>query len=364
MNIGKKNNIQFDFDSEGYIRGFSNVLKLMFDTKASKFEEYAEALFSGEIDALNDLFDYLDDYTLTDYFIKDKDIKKDTNLIQFCNDKRKQSMEIIADLYTKHAIEHNVVDPTFTLDKALNIVENYYDSFYVRNCKDKVLDNFPASSKEEVAKLKTNAYKQIKGKVGIEGIKADFAKEKTVPFSQYCVDKTLDYVKALNNDIKEYCVNHNIDVPGKVTNASLFNQKLVSQVNFTVPTYLNMISDSYSKRSAAERFFSYFPFINQEAKEERNAIRRIESILINGSIYRLDDEDITKLREDSRSAINKNYYDEKLGLDKVQAKNNVVKQTVIVNEVANDKDLVETVSKVNETDNIKEKEVDNSDLLF
>ena len=34
-------------------------------------------------------------------FIKDKDIKKDTNLIQFCNDKRKQSMEIIADFYTK-----------------------------------------------------------------------------------------------------------------------------------------------------------------------------------------------------------------------------------------------------------------------
>jgi hypothetical protein len=336
----------------------------MFNTKASKFEEYAEGLFSGEIDALNDLLDYLDDYTLTDYFIKDKDLKKDTNLIQVCNDKRKQSMEIIANLYTKHAIEHNVLNPTFTLDKALNIVENYYDSFYVRNCKDKVLDNFFPSKKEDVEKLKINAYKQIKCKVGIEGIKTDFAKEKNVPFTQYCVDKTLNFVKALNNDIKEYYVNHNIEVPGKVNDVSVFNQKLVSQIDFTVPTYLNMISDSYNKKSTAEKFFSYFPFINKEAKEERNAIKRIESILKNGCLYRLDDEDITKLREDSRFAINKNYYDEKLGLDKVQAKNNVVKQTVIVNEVANDKDLVETVSKVNETDNIKEKEVDNSNLLI
>lgn len=364
MNNERKKDVILDFDSEGYIRKLDKSLKYMFDVSTSKFDQYATALFSGELDALNSLFDYLDDYTLTDYFIKDKDIKKDTNLIQFCNDNRKKCMEIITNIYTKHAIDNNVLDPTFSLDKALNIVGNYYDSFYVRNCKDKDLGNFPASSKEEVEKLKTNAYKEIKGKVGIEAIKTDFAKEKNVPFSQYCVEKTLDYVKALNKNIKEYCEEHNRELSDRVNDESLYNQKLVSQVKFTVPTYLNMISDSYNKRSAVERFFSYFPFINQEAKAERNAIRRIESILINGSIYSIDDEDITKLREDSRSAINKNYYDEKLGLDKVQAKNNVVKQTVIVNEVANDKNLVETVSKVNETDNIKEKEVDNSNLLI
>ena len=46
-----------------------------------------------------------------------------------------------------------------------------------------------------------------------------------------------------------------------------------------IPLMYGTLKDSYESRSSAERFFSYIPFINPNAKKEREAIQRIEKLM-------------------------------------------------------------------------------------
>lgn len=333
-------------DPDAYASEFNvRVKKNIFLQNVNSFEILEKELKEQELNGANFIISYFDDPTLNQLFLLDRELK-DANLKEICKQKRETAMKVIFDRYVEKSINEEVVAPKVEITDLFNIIENYYDAFYVRNSEDKDIDFFLPISKTVRDNYKYKAFKQIKDKVGLPAIEADYAKHKNVSFAKYSVDKSRKYVTDLNNEIRTYYLNSGEEMPKKETGIRHLDAKLVAKVKRVVPTYLNLLTKSYNARSKTERFFSYFPFINKEAKEERKAINQIESLLIEGSIFKFNKTDIELEMKTSESNAKLDYYNQKL-VDLKYLENE--KENIIVE---NDNDLKLEQSNFIEDDNL------------
>jgi hypothetical protein len=343
-NISKMNKDILDYQNENYVRKSKDLYLNIYQNKPQGFIAVADGLAKDEIESLNKIIEFLDAPGLTDLFPKDIQITEKTNVRQLCVDSRKKCLEAVADQFTKFALAENITYPKMRLDELFNVVENFYDSFYLRHSKDKDLDLFLGTNKGDLNKLRIKAAKALKGNVGIEGIKKDFATKKKMTFAKYCLEKTKKHVVGLNNAVRNYCAIQNLEVPDKIdADYNNVNRDKISQVKNTVPTYLHMLNQSYKSRSTLERFFSYFPFINRAAKEERISINRIEDMLKNVSYLKMTSQEIESATKKCASDNGKKYYEVLLkqsGYKPEAGKIEVEKEKVIVEE-ANTEKVVE-----------------------
>ena len=347
---GNKKGLLF-YAKEGFVRTGKKLYLDTFKKNPDGFKKTAKGLKINEEDAIREVIEFLDDPNLVDVFPKDTVLTAKTDLKKLCIDSRKQCMETLTEKFTEVVLKENLTYPKMKFDDIINVVENYFDSFYLRNSKDKDLDYFLPTNKHEINKLKIKSFKEIQGKVGVEAIEKDFSKKKKMSFAKYCVEKSRDHIIKLNNEVVAYCAVREQEVPDKITNPDLLTRANVAQVKNTVPTYLHMLNKSYQSRSTAERFFSYFPFINQAAKEERNAINKIEGLLKRGSYLKLTDEEIKSAVKKAGSDNKKNYYKEGLknaGYKPEVAKPEVAKEGIVVEEANLESKKVDKVNKLSD----------------
>jgi hypothetical protein len=344
------------FKENKYVKKTKLIYKDTYKKTPEALKTIFQTLKTEESNVVGHMMNYFDNPRIFDLFVREEDIPRNAKLVPFLIEKRKAAMEKIINNYVQKNITENLEKPEEELETLITMVDNYYDSFYIRKSEDKDLDSFPAIDDAELTKYSVDAYKKIKEKIGLEGIRNDFAKKKNISFAKYCVDMTHKHVSELNDEVIKICAIQDVDVPDKIIYTKGLNKSNVIHLQEKVPGYLFMLQSSYNARSKTERFFSYFPFINPTAKEERRAINKINSLLIDGCRLEFTEE---KIRTYTYNAITKStqYYTEKLS--KLEEKLPATKENIIVN--ANQDD-VEIVENVNEIDNQKELDKSN-DLL-
>ena len=358
MNRNRRMNLNLEklyFDRENEVRSHKKHFEKIKDSEV-ELEDALTKLEKEELDTAVKIIEIFQDSNLSDLFLKDREITAATDLKKVCIESKKKTMEIIANKYKEKAIKEEFIFPEVELHKLINMVENYYDSFYVRNSKDHDIDYLLPTNKMDIDKIKSKVYKEIKSKVGREGIQNDFAKKKNISFPKYCIEKTNKFVKTLNKEIKDYCVRNDVELTKKFPYTKDLNKANLAKVRVTVPTYLNLLTESYNSRSKLERFFSYFPFINKEAKEERNAIAKIKDIVKKWCLVQFDDRKIKTYMEETKRDIDKDYY--KKRIDKLPVFEE--KENVIIGEFDNDK-VVQLVQNVD--DEQLEDKIEKSNLL-
>ena len=254
-------------------------------------------------------------------------IPEDVDVVQYMVNHRKQMMEKIIKAYTKNCINNNILEPAQAtnplkmtygeirvIDQVMNMVNNYYDSIYARYTNLDIEKTLPEYENDELVQLKYNAYKKIKKNTGMESIMASYKKSKCDTFAEYCMEATGKYISEYNQDV----VNHlqkkdnNID-PKRVDLDELnLNPKNVANVKTKIPMMYAKLLTSYYSRSAAERFFSYFPFINPTAKEERKAIHFIQVNMEYTCYAQINEDALEKLADKEIAKERNDFYQKKL----------------------------------------------------
>ncbi len=332
------------FKEYKYVKKTKLIYKDTYNKTPEALKTIYQTLMAEESDVVSNMMNYFDNPRIFDVFVREEDIPRNAKLVPFLIEKRKAAIERIVNDYVQKNIIENLEKPDEELETLITMVDNYYDSFYIRKSEDKDLDSFKAIEDDELTKYSINAYKKIKDKIGLEGIRNDFAKKKNISFAKYAVDMTYKHVSALNEEVIKICAEEDVEVPDKITSTMGLNRNNVVHLQEKVPGCLFMLQRSYNARSKAERFFSYFPFINPTAKEERKAINQIESLLIDGCRLEFTKEKIDKY---INRAITKGtkYYTEKLS--KLEESLPEEKVNIVVD---NNQDDVEKVEIINEKD--------------
>ena len=298
-----------------------------------------ENFYTSETDMLVTLGKVLGNDKIYDGFIKLKDIPKDANVEEVLLENRKKMMATVIDSYTKQCIKENklVIDETIddnlklkSIDLIFNAVNNYYDSIYARYTnldENKVL---PEYNEQELARFKHKSYKKIMNGVGVLGILNESKKSKSESFATFCAEAAINYVhkynRAADRLLKEGIEQGEIEIINPVddSNVSELNPGDIdidilkmdnvnkSNIEIKIPLMYDMLEKSYNARSTAERFFSYFPFINPTAKAERRAMNTIRNVMEEVCYNHMDLEEL-ELKRDSAVTLNKNkYYKEEL----------------------------------------------------
>lgn len=302
----------YDQYTRNHHRKNANLYKSIADS--GSFNALASGLEGFEDESIEIITEIMTGTNLPDSFLKTRSLKKGENILEACKKARENTMKAVVEEYVKYAKENNLLNPKkFTIDAVINLVDNYYDSFYIRNSQDANLEKFPETPEAKRRQIKLNALKEIKSEVGIDKINKEYKKvKKETSFAEFCVNKTTKYVHSFNNEARAYYNYYNVDIPEKIVTTSMISQKNMSAVTKEVPTYLNMLNQSYNSRSTAERFFSYFPFINPTAKAERKAINTINFMLKESCLLKLNDVQISEYKESAQNENYKNYYQQEI----------------------------------------------------
>jgi hypothetical protein len=277
-------------------------------------------------------------------------------------------MTTVIDSYTKQCIKENklVIDETIddnlklkSIDLIFNAVNNYYDSIYARYTnldENKVL---PEYNEQELVKFKYKSYKKIMNGVGVSGILNECKKSKAESFASFCAEAAVNYVHKYNlaadKLLKEGIEQGEIEVvnPVEDSNVSELNPGDIdidilkidnvnkSNIEIKIPLMYGMLEKSYNARSTAERFFSYFPFINPTAKAERRAMSTIRNVMEEVCYNHMDLEELELKRDSAFKMDNKKYFKEELETlnyieeeQKVQIEaNEAIEQEESVNEI-------------------------------
>ena len=85
-----------------------------------------------------------------------------------------------------------------------------------------------------------------------------------------------------------------------------------SNIEIKIPLMYDMLEKSYNSRSTAERFFSYFPFINPTAKAERRAMNTIRNVMEEVCYNHMDLDELEIKRDKAVKMNAKKYYKEEL----------------------------------------------------
>ena len=298
-----------------------------------------ENFYMSEVNVIVNLGKVLENDKIYDGFVKLVDIPKGANVEEILLENRKKMMAIIIDSYTKQCIKQNklVLDEKpeqnlklKSINLIFNAVNNYYDSIYARYTnldENKVL---PEYDEQELVNLKYKSYKKIMNGVGVLGIQNEFKKSKIESFAQFCAEAAVHYVhkyntaadKLLKEGIEQgdiEVVNHVEDSnvselnPGDIS-ISMLNMDNVnkSNIEIKIPLMYDMLEKSYNSRSAAERFFSYFPFINPTAKAERRAMNTIRNVMEEVCYNHMDLDELEIKRDKAVKMNAKKYYKEEL----------------------------------------------------
>ena len=302
-------------------------------------EKNIENFYMSEVNVIVNLGKVLENDKIYDGFVKLVDIPKGANVEEILLENRKKMMAIIIDSYTKQCIKQNklVLDEKPEQDLKLksinlifNAVNNYYDSIYARYTnldENKVL---PEYDEQELVNLKYKSYKKIMNGVGVLGIQNEFKKSKIESFAQFCAEAAVHYVHKYNTAadklLKEGIEQGDIEVvnpvddsnvselnPGDIS-ISMLNMDNVnkSNIEIKIPLMYDMLEKSYNSRSAAERFFSYFPFINPTAKAERRAMNTIRNVMEEVCYNHMDLDELEIKRDKAVKMNAKKYYKEEL----------------------------------------------------
>ena len=296
-------------------------------------------------------------------FIKLKDIPEDANVEKVLLENRKKMMATVIDSYTKQCIKENklVLDETAddnfklkSINLIFNAVNNYYDSIYARYNhldENKVL---PEYNEQELVKFKYKSYKKIMNSVGTLGIQNEFKKSKSESFATFCEEAAIDYVHKYNltaDKLLKECIDQGeIEVVNKVedSNVSELNPGDIdidilkidsdnkSNIEVKIPLMYGMLEKSYNARSTAERFFSYFPFINPTAKAERRAMSTIRNVMEEVCYNHIDLEDLELKRDIAVKMDKKQIYKE--SLEKLNYVEEEQKVPIVANEVINEQE--------------------------
>jgi hypothetical protein len=202
-----------------------------------------------------------------------------------------------------------------SIDLVFNAVNNYYDSLYARFNNFNTEKVLPKYDEKELTKLKYNSYKKIMNGVGSNGIRSEYKKSNAKSFAEFCAEASVNYVNKYNNTadklFKEGIEQGDIEVvnpiddsnvselnPGDI-DINLLNIDKVNKSNIEVkiPLMYDALEKSYNARSTAERFFSYFPFINPAAKEERRAMYTIRNVMEKVCYNSMDLDELNLKRE-------------------------------------------------------------------
>ena len=277
-------------------------------------------------------------------------------------------MATVVDSYTKKCIKENklILDQTTddnfklkSINYIFNAVNNYYDSIYARYTnldENKVL---PEYNEQELVNLKYKSYNKIRNGVGVLGIENEFKKSKVESFANFCAEATINYVNKYNRTaeklLKEGIEQGDIEIVNPVddSNVSELNPGDIdidilkidsankSNIEVKIPLMYGMIEKSYNDRSAAERFFSYFPFINPTAKAERRAMNTIKNVMQEVCYNHMDLEDLEIKRDSAFKMEKKQYFKGELeNLNYVEEEqkvqivaNEAIEQEKVVNEI-------------------------------
>lgn len=314
-------------------------VKILKESGKAITEENIKNFYTSETDMLVTLGKVLGNDKIYGGFIKLKDIPKDANVEEVLLENRKKMMATVIDSYTKQCIKENklVLDQTTddnlklkSIDLIFNAVNNYYDSIYARYTKldeNKVL---PEYNEQELARFKHKSYKKIMNGVGALGILNECKKSKAESFAKFCAEAAVDYVYKYNLTadklLKEGIEQGEIEIINPVddSNVSELNPGDIdidilkmdnvnkSNIEIKIPLMYDMLEKSYNARSAAERFFSYFPFINPTAKSERRAMNTIRNVMEEVCYNHMDLEELELKRDSAVKMSTNKYYKEEL----------------------------------------------------
>lgn len=314
-------------------------LKTLKDSNKDITNKKIEDFYTSETDMLVTLGKVLGNDKIYDGFIKLKDIPKEANVEEVLLENRKKMMTTVIDSYTKKCIKENklVLDETIndnlklkSINLIFNAVNNYYDSIYARYTnldENKVL---PEYDEQELINFKYKSYKKIMNGVGVSGILNEYKKSKAESFATFCAEAAVDYVNKYNlvadRLLKEGIEEGEIKVvnPVEDSNVSELNPGDIdidilkidnankSNVEIKIPLMYGMLEKSYNARSTAERFFSYFPFINPTAKAERRAMATIRNVMEEVCYNHMDLEELEIKRDSAFKMDNKKYFKEEL----------------------------------------------------
>ena len=341
-----------------------------------------ENFYMSEVNVIVNLGKVLENDKIYDGFVKLTDIPEGANVEEFLLENRKKMMAIIIDSYTKQCIKQNklVLDENPEQDLKLksinlifNAVNNYYDSIYARYSNFGENKFLPEYNEQELAKLKYKSYKKIMNGVGVLGIENEFKKSKTGSFAQFCAEAAVNYVHKYNVTadklLKEGIEQGDIEVVNPVddSNVSELNAGDISidilkmdnvnksNIEIKIPLMYDMLEKSYNSRSAAERFFSYFPFINPTAKAERRAMNTIRNVMEEVCYNHMDLDELEIKRDKAVKMNAKKYYKEEL------EKLNYVEEEQI--EPIEVQEVIEQKEVVNEIDDLVVNEILTRNML-
>lgn len=278
---------------------------------------------------------YSGDANIVDELIQKRDIKNKKNIVEICVENRKKIMEKVIDGYTKKAIMNDITTPanSSTIDAAINIVNNYYDMIYAREFLGQEFKPLPEYPEFELDEFKYKAFNEIKPKVGVEGIQNSFKSSKKKNFANYCLNKTEQYVRGFNLEVGKLNDNSDIEYASVDIDTINVSETAKSNLQSKVPTFLGLLKESYESRSKAERFFSYFPFINPTAKAERKAINDITRLMVEHCVGKMTKKELNDLAVKALNDRDNKYYEDEIKkLEHVAIKNNS-KEKILVDEV-------------------------------
>lgn len=293
----------------------------------------------SEVDIVARLGKMIGNDNIYDDFVKSVDIKGVENVEKVLLDNRKKMMERIIKSYTKQCISQNVMVPEEIIDKngemksidlVFNAVNNYYDSLYARFNNFNTEKVLPKYDEQELTKLKYNSYKKIMNGVGSTGIRNEYKKSSAKSFAEFCAEASVNYVNKYNNTadklFKEGIEQGDFEIVNRIddSNVSELNPGDIdinilnidkvnkSNIEVKIPLMYDALEKSYNARSTAERFFSYFPFINPTAKEERRAMYTIRNVMEKVCYNSMDLDELNLKREVALKSEKVEFYKEEV----------------------------------------------------
>ena len=293
----------------------------------------------SEVDIVARLGKMIGNDNIYDSFVKSVDIKGVENVEKVLLDNRKKMMERIIKSYTKQCISQNVMVPEEIIDKngemksidlVFNAVNNYYDSLYARFNNFNTEKALPKYDEKELTKLKYNSYKKIMNGVGSTGVINEYKKSSAKSFAEFCAEASVNYVNKYNNTadklFKEGIEQGDFEIVNRIddSNVSELNPGDIdinilnidkvnkSNIEVKIPLMYDALEKSYNARSTAERFFSYFPFINPTAKEERRAMYTIRNVMEKVCYNSMDLDELNLKREVALKSEKVEFYKEEV----------------------------------------------------
>ena len=136
------------FKEYKYVKKTKLIYKETYNKNPEALKTTYQTLMAEESDVVSIMMNYFDNQRIFDVFVREEDIPRNAKLVPFLIEKRKAAIERIVNDYVEKNIIENLEKPDEELETLITMVDNYYDSFYIRKSEDKdlILCNIKKSS--------------------------------------------------------------------------------------------------------------------------------------------------------------------------------------------------------------------------